>query len=85
MDDIDAGQHLEQFAAEILETADSRRRIVEKARLRLGKINQLLHRMHRHIGIDGKYVGSGGKDGDRDKIFDRIERLLVDPRIDGVR
>ena len=41
MDDVDAGEELEQFAAEILETADASRSVIEKAGFRFGEIEQL--------------------------------------------
>ena len=85
MDDIDAGRHLEQFAAQVLEAADPGRGVVEKARLGLGQIDQLLDCMHRHIGIDGEHIGAGGQARDRDKVFDRIVGFLVDNGIDRVR
>ena len=82
---VDIGGQLEQFAAQMLKAADAGGRIVEHARLFLGERQQFLDRMHRHGRIDGQHIGAGGDDADRHEVLHRIERLLVDPGVDGVR
>jgi hypothetical protein len=83
--DIDAGHQLEQLAAEMLETADAGRRILQFTRLLFGERDQFLHRVDRQFRIDRKHVGAAAKTGDRDKGFGVIVRQFVEPRIDRVR
>ena len=82
---VGARLQLEQFAGQMLEAADAGGGVIELAGLRLGVGEQFLRRMHRQFRIDGEHIGAGGEDRDRHEILHRVERLLVEPRIDRMR
>ena len=52
----------------------------------LARSSNSLSRVHQlHARIDGEYIGAGRNDADRRETLHRIERLLVEPWVDGVR
>ena len=84
--DVGAGHALEQFHIDVMRRAHAARRIAELARLGLGELDELGHRVRRQRRVDDQHERHRGDERDRRKINERIVRqLLVDARVEGQR
>ena len=81
---LDAGGVEEELGAEMDQPARSARPVGELAGLALAELDQLLERPGRQRGIDGEHGGLVGELADRHDVVQRIERRLVQDRIDRV-
>ena len=73
---LDAGQHIEQLAHQVLRTAAGHRCHIELPRPRLGIGDELMQSIHRRGRIDHQDVIGFGDDGHRCEILEHIERRL---------
>ena len=81
----EAFAHLQHFGFEMRRGADRRGGDVEFFRVRLRQRDELLHRLHAEIGLNGENVGRGRELADRDETLERIVRqIFVQRRIDRV-
>ena len=81
---LDAGGIEEELGAEMHQPARPARAVGELAGLALAELDQLLERPGRQRGIDGEHGGLVGELADRHDVVQRIERRLVQDRIDRV-
>jgi hypothetical protein len=84
--ELEAGKLAEHHRRQVAARSDAGRRVVELARMRLGVIDQLLHRLDRRICRHHQDVLGGGHQNDGIEILDRIEApLRRDSHVDGKR
>jgi len=84
MSGFDAGSVEGELGAEMRKAAHAARAVAQLAGLALAERDQFAERPRRHGGMDGEDGWLVGVLADRCDVAQRIERRLVQDRIDGV-
>ncbi len=79
--DVGAGEVFEQLAGHVVVRSDTRRRIVERAGLRLGERDELLHGRGRHARMHDHDQIRIQKRCHRHEVAHQLERLVGDQRL----